>query len=60
MNAPHALCSRCGHFACKHFGYPGRESTSPQCTVMSMQPKSVGHDEIVKCICTKEAKDIRG
>ena len=59
-SAPHVLCRSCGHFRANHSGYPGRHSTSLECTVMSMTPKSIGHDEIVKCKCTVKAQDIHG
>jgi hypothetical protein len=59
MTQPHARCSDCGHFASNHAGYPGRISTSPECTVMSMRPATLKFNEIEKCKCTRTAESIK-
>jgi hypothetical protein len=59
MKAPHALCPDCRHFVCNHAGYPGRTSTSNECTVMSMKPAALKYNEIEKCKCTRTAESIK-
>jgi hypothetical protein len=56
---PHVPCHRCGHMACKHYGYPGRGSDVRHCialTFPTFTPVRPGIPQV--CTCTVTAGEI--